>query len=104
MRAVAEVGCDGLTSTLLATREDRLALIRIHSAARGSAPGEVTAEMLSVVEIDTDNRLAGAVIFDSDDVDAAFEELESRYIAGEASDYAHTWSVIAQDHRRVQPA
>ena len=96
MRAVAEVGFDGLTSTVLATREHRLALIRIHSAARGSEPGEVTAEMLSVVEIDTDNRLAGAVIFDSDDIDAAFEELESRYIAGEASDYAHTWSVIAR--------
>ncbi len=58
MRAVAEVGFDGLTSTVVATREHRLALIRIHSSARGSAPGEVTAEMLSVVEIDTDNRLA----------------------------------------------
>jgi hypothetical protein len=52
--------------------------------------------MLSVVEIDTDNRVAGAVIFDSDDIDDAFEELESRYIAGEASDNAHTWSVIAR--------
>ena len=121
MRAVAEVGFDGLTSAVLATREHRLALIRIHSSARGSAPGEVTAEMLSVVEIDTDNRLTGAVIFDSDDIDTAFEELESRYIAGEASDYAHTWSVIARtlaafnrhelpaadwviiDHRRLAP-
>ncbi|HXO80970.1 MAG TPA: hypothetical protein VN856_13895 [Mycobacterium sp.] len=96
MQAVAEVGFDGLTSAVLANREHRLALIRIHSSARGSAPGEVTAEMLSVVEIDTHNRLSGAVIFDSDDIDAAFEELDARYLAGEAADYAHTWSVIAR--------
>jgi hypothetical protein len=96
MRAVVEVGFDGLTSTVLATREHRLALIRVHSSARGSAPGEVTAEMLSVVEIDTDNRLAGAVIFDSDDIDAAFEELDARYLAGEAAAHAHAWSVIAR--------
>ena len=46
--------------------------------------------MLSIVEIDADNRLAGAVIFDSDDIDAAFEELDARYLAGEAADHAHT--------------
>ena len=96
MQAVAEVGFEGLTSTVVATREQRLALIRIHSSARGSAPGEVTAEMLSVVEIDTDNRLAGAVIFDSDDIDAAFEELDTRYLAGEAAADSDAWSVIAR--------
>ena len=96
MRAVAEVGFEGLTSTVVATREQRLALIRIRSSVRGSTPGEVTAEMLSVVEIDTDNRLAAAVIFDSDDIDAAFEELEARYLAGEAAAHADTWSVIAR--------
>jgi len=96
MRAVAEVGFDGLVSSVLATREHRLALIRICSSVRGSTPGEVIAEMLSVVEIDTDNRLAGAVIFDSGDIDAAFEELDARYLAAEASHYAHTWSVIAR--------
>src|SRR6202012_3807750 len=98
MRAVAEVGFDGLTSTVLATREHRLALIRIHSSARGSAPGEVTAEMLSVVEIDTDNLLAGAVIFDSDNIDAAIEELDTRYLAGEAAAHSDAWSVITHTY------
>jgi DNA-binding SARP family transcriptional activator len=98
MQAVAEVGFDGLVSSVLATREHRLALIRIHSSARGSAPGEVTAEMLSVVEIDADNRLAGAVIFESDDIDAAFEELDTRYLVGEAAVHSHTWSVVTQTY------
>jgi ketosteroid isomerase-like protein len=98
MQAVAEAGFDGLASTVLATREHRLALIRIHSSVRGSAPGEVTADMLSVVEIDTDNRLAGAVIFDSDDINAASEELDARYLVGEGAEHAHTWSVIARTY------
>ena len=33
--------------------------------------------------------------FDPDDIDAAFEELDARYLAGEAAAHAHTWSVIA---------
>ena len=32
-----------------------------------------------------------------------FEELDARYLAGEAADHAHTWSVIAAP-RRDQPA
>ena len=34
-------------------------------------------------------------MFDVDDIDAAFEELDTRYLAGEAAAHAHTWSVIA---------
>ena len=34
-------------------------------------------------------------MFDPDDIDAAFEELDARYLAGEAAAHAHTWSVIA---------
>ena len=35
-------------------------------------------------------------MFDPDDIDAAFEELDARYLAGEAAAHAHTWTVIAQ--------
>ena len=75
--------------------QQRLALIHVHIVDRVMS-GEVGAEVLGVAEIDTDKRIVALVIFDPDDIDAAFEELESRYIAGEASDYAHTWSVIAR--------
>ena len=44
---------------------------------------------------DAENRLVASVIFDPDDIDAAFEELDARYLAGEAGAHAHTWSLVA---------
>ena len=95
MRAVADVGFEGLKSTVIATRGHRLVLIRIRSSVQDSPPGEVTAEMLSVIGVDADNKIDAAVMFDSDDLDAAFEELDARYLAGEAAEHEHMWSVIA---------
>ena len=63
---------------------------------------------LDVVEIDADDRIAASVVFDPDDIDAAFAELDARYLAGEAAAHAHTWSVIARAYaalnRRELPA
>ena len=53
------------------------------------------AELLGVAEINADDRLVAAISFDLDDIDAAFEELDRLYLAGEAADHAHTWSVIS---------
>ena len=39
----------------------------------------------SIYEINADGRLTAAVIFDVDDIAAAFEELDARYLAGEAA-------------------
>ena len=50
--------------------------------------------MLGIVEIDADERMVATVVFDLDDIDAAFAELDARYLAGEAAAYAHTWSVV----------
>ena len=104
MRAVAELGFGGLTSTVIATRGHRSALIRIRSSMRGAPPGEVTAEMLSIVEIDADNRLAAAVLFDPDDIDAAFEELDARYLAGRSGRPRARVVGHRGDLRRVQPS
>src|SRR6202022_282771 len=52
-------------------------------------------EVLNVVEIDLEERIAARVMFDADDIDAAFEELDTRYLAGEAATCSHTWSAIA---------
>ena len=98
MRAVAEVGFEGLSSTVIATRGQRLALVSFHTSMRGSPPGEVIADVVGIVEIDADNRLVAAVHFDSDDIDAAFEELEARYLVGEGAAHAHAWSVIARTY------
>ncbi len=51
--------------------------------------------MLGIIEINADNQISARVMFELDDVDAAFEELDSRYLAGEAAPHAQTWSVVA---------
>ena len=84
-----------LTSIVIATRGKRLALSRIRASGGDQRPDAFHADVLGIVEINADNRIAARVAFDLDDIDAAFEELDARYLAGEAAAHAHTWSVIA---------
>ncbi len=93
LRAIAEMGITTVTPTVIATRGERLALNRVDLSDR-DGPGDLYTEVLAVMEM-ADERLVAVVLFDLDDIDAAFEELDARYLAGEAADYSHTWSVIA---------
>ncbi|WP_256389945.1 BTAD domain-containing putative transcriptional regulator [Mycobacterium sp. 1164966.3] len=95
LQATADVGTTKVTSKLLATRGQRLILVKALLSAKDARPAPFYAEMLSVAEIDSDNRVAAVVVFDPDDIDAAYEELDARYLAGEAAECAQTWSVIA---------
>ncbi len=95
MRAVAEVGVENVTSTIVATRGSRLALTRICGSNREIGAGELSAEVLNIVEMDAQQRISGRVGFDTDDIAAAFEELDARYLAGEAAPYANTWTAVA---------
>ena len=95
IRATADVGVTYLTSTVIATRGERLALARIRLSGRDQRPEAFHTDLLNIVEIDTDSRFAARILFDPDDIDAAFEELDARYLAGEAATHSHTWSVIA---------
>lgn len=97
MRALAEGGAN-LTWTVIATRGERLALTRVDSSNRDPRLGEFGVEMLSIAEIGADELISGHVLFDVDDLDAAFEELEARYLAGEAAAHAQTWSVITKSY------
>ncbi len=95
-QAAAEVGgAQEVASAVVATRGERLALIRVRTTNSNTPPGEVGAQMLGIVEIDTDDRIAVTVCLDEEDLDAAFQELDARYLTGEASAYAQTWSAIA---------
>ena len=67
----------------LATRGERLALTRV-GPARGEASG-----WLEVVETDSAGDPTALTLFDDDDVDAAFAELDARYDRGEAAPYGH---------------
>ena len=95
IRAVAEIGAEMITSTVVATRGARLALCRSSIVGRNQQPGEFRIEFLSVIEIDAYEQLAAHVAFDLENISAAFEELDARYLAGEAAAHAHTWLVVA---------
>ncbi|WP_310773803.1 BTAD domain-containing putative transcriptional regulator [Mycobacterium sp. Z3061] len=95
LRAAADVGTRSITSTPLAIRGERLLLGRFRFSAKH--PSAFHSEILGVAELDADNRGKTLVVFDVDDVDAAFAELDARYLAGEAAPYAHTWSVISRE-------
>ena len=97
MRSVADLGVELTTSDVIATRGERLALSRIRVSGRDQGPEEAFhVDALGIVEIDADNRIAARVVFDPDDLDAAFEELDARYLAGEAAAHARTWSVVTR--------
>jgi ketosteroid isomerase-like protein len=78
-----------LTSEVLATRGDRLALVRvlIGFANRNVGPSEI--ESLVVMEVDDHGQRIANVTFDPADVDAACAELDQRYAAGEAAPYGN---------------
>nr|WP_082929738.1 BTAD domain-containing putative transcriptional regulator [Mycobacterium sp. 1164966.3] len=95
-RAAVEAGAETISSSVIATRGERLALAHVRAFNRGFSPGEVGAEWLVVAEIDAGERIAAIVAFDLDDIDTAFEELDARYFTGEAAAHSRTWSVIAR--------
>ena len=96
VRALADIGIRSATSTVIAVRGGRLFLGR-HCVWGGWSDSEAS-EILCVLEIDAENQIVARVLFDSDDLDAAFAELDARYLAGEAADFAHPWSVIAEGY------
>ena len=108
MRTIVDLWITNVSSTIIATRGERLVLMRTHFSGSDQGPGAFLTEVFGLVEIDTDERIVAIVSFDLDDIDAAFEELDARYLAGEAAAYSHTWSVIVEAYaalnRRELPA
>jgi len=80
-RGLEDVGFDAVTQEVLAIRGDHLALARRHLT-RTDGFG---LQLLTVVEVDTNERFAVSVLFDADDVAAAMQELDARYLAGEGA-------------------
>lgn len=101
MRATAEVSGARVSSTVLAIRGERLVLNRVRVINRNESRDDVSAQMLSVTEINPDNRATAVVAFDDDNFDDAFQELDARYLAGEASDIAQTWSAVVESFAAV---
>ena len=98
MRTIVDLWITNVSSTTVATRGNRLVLMRTHFSGSDHGPGAFLTEVFGLVEIDTDERIVAIVSFDLEDINAAFAELESRYLTGEAAAYAQTWSVITDSY------
>ena len=96
MRATADLGITNVTSTVVATRGERLMLVRgLYSRLDQGSDAFVT-EVLNLFETNADDQIAASVVFGFDELDAALDELDARYLGGEAAPHAHTWSVITE--------
>jgi hypothetical protein len=96
MRGAIDMGLTNISLTVIATRGVRLELC--HMSISDDRPDAFRIEFLSVVEINADERIVARVAFDLDDIDAAFQELDARYLAGEAAACCHAWSVITKSY------
>src|SRR5262249_8667829 len=79
-----------LVDEVLATRGNRLALLRITWIGAGGDRGPSEIEWLMILEVDETDAPALAITFDLDDLEPAYTELDARYLAGEAAPYART--------------
>jgi DNA-binding SARP family transcriptional activator len=73
---------------LLATRGDRLALIREHASFLVNDAGPSELDMVSLVECRLDGRVSSVINFNPDDIDSANAALEARYAEMVAEDLA----------------
>jgi hypothetical protein len=91
-RLLFDLGASEWTSELLATRGNRLALLRVQFTGEAEGSGPMTVEVLDVVEVDADGRRTSLVVFDVDDTRAAYDELERRYASerGRAAEFAES--------------
>jgi class 3 adenylate cyclase len=98
LRIGDDMGVTHMTPTIIATRGERLALSSTSYWGPDRGPTTFVINIFHVIEVDADNRIATSVLFDLDDMDSAFAELDARYLTGEASAHAHSWSVIAKSY------
>jgi SnoaL-like domain len=100
-RPILEMTSSGSTSDVLATRGDRLALARYDWHGTDGLVGPSEIETLELIEVDPEGRAVADITFDPDDLDAAYAELDERYLAGEAAPYARTWEAYKRMGRAV---
>ena len=90
-RMAFDLGARTVNCTVIAIRGDRLALVR--NAYRGNDRDREAFEVdvLALAQVDAKGRFVWLLTFDADDLDAAFAELEARYVASEAAAHADVY-------------
>jgi hypothetical protein len=101
LSSFVDIGAEAISSEVIAIRGDRLILNRSDIVTRDQLLKSFDNTVIELIEIDADERVAGRVVFDADDFDGAFTELDARYLAGEAASHADTWSVITQAYAAI---
>ncbi|SPM31843.1 hypothetical protein MTAB308_5368 [Mycobacterium terramassiliense] len=101
LRASVDAGFTTATSMLIAARGRHLGLVRVHFSERVERPEAFLVDVLHVVETNAEGQTAAVVIFDVDDAEAAFNELDARYLAGEAAAHAHTWALVTRAYEAL---
>jgi class 3 adenylate cyclase len=102
-RILFDVPSSHFTSELLATRGERLAL-NLHrfegEVAGGGGPLAID-DAFVLHEIDREGRIVAIVLFDEDDLDATYAELDARYAALEDEAHAASLTVMREFTRAV---
>ena len=94
--ALAEIGVKRMTFDTIAIRGSRLVLSRARASGRDPRADAFRTEVLSIAELDADDRIAAVITFDPDDFEPAIAELDARYLAGEAAPHSAVWSTVMQ--------
>jgi ketosteroid isomerase-like protein len=84
-RSYADAGFARIDLDVLATRGDLLALLAVRIANHDSY-----VDQLVIVELEGSGQMAGGFSVDEDQLDAAMEELDARYLGGQGAAHAGT--------------
>jgi hypothetical protein len=88
IRPLFEMSTSRIEFSVLATRGNRLALVRLRFDGADRWTGPTVIDQLVLIETDDLGEALAQVIFDTDDLDAAYAETDERYAAGEAAPLA----------------
>ncbi len=99
LRLIFEKTSSRFTAKVIATRGERLALTRSRFEATTRSAGPSEAETLSLVELDDRGDRNVVVMFDPENLDAAYAELDARYAAGEAADLGRVAAAMSAFNR-----
>ncbi len=93
-RQLGDMRSARLESEVLATRGDRLALLRFRVEVADGEIGPSELESLNLLEMNESGEVATWVRFDAEDLDAAYAELDARFAAGEGAAQTRLLAVL----------
>ncbi len=99
-RPLFDMATSRISSEILATRGERLALSRMLVEVAGGSIGSASIgpseiDSLIVCEVDAHGQRVANVRFDPNALDAAYAELDRRYAVGEAAEHPEMWAAIS---------